>query len=566
MDDKVLGILGGGQLGRMVLEVANRLNIKTYILDSGINTSAKQISNSTEHIDGSFKDAESIKKLCEKSDVITIEIEHINADILIDIQKSKPSLKIFPSPKIIKLIQDKYIQKIHFIHNDINVAESASVEKSEESLIKIGGKFGYPFMLKSRTLAYDGRGNFVVNSKEDVPKGLEFLKNNNLLYAEKWCPFIKELAVMVVLTQDGSVHTYPTVETIHKNNICHIVYAPAEVSSKIQVAAQELAKKAVGSLKEAGAGIFGVEMFLLEDGELLINEIAPRPHNSGHYTIDACVCSQFEAHIRAVMGLPIPEGATSFSTNTTNAIMLNVIGFKEPNGELKACHRAFETAGASVYLYGKSSRHERKVGHINIVGSSMEENKKKLDYIMSGVSSKVPSSIAGTSKTPLIGVVMGSDSDLPVMAVGANILKKFNIPFELSIVSAHRTPLRMVEYAKGAGDRGLKVIIAGAGGAAHLPGMVAAMTTLPVIGVPVKGSSLDGVDSLYSIVQMPRGIPVATVAINNSTNAALLAIRILSSFIPEYREQMERYMAEMEKEVNGKIERIESIGYEAYLK
>jgi phosphoribosylaminoimidazole carboxylase len=176
-----------------------------------------------------------------------------------------------------------------------------------------------------------------------------------------------------------------------------------------------------------------------------------------------------------------------------------------------------------------------------------------------------PLPFPGTSPAPIVGVIMGSDSDLPVMSVGANILKQFSVPFELSIVSAHRTPDRMFEYASSAAGRGIKAIIAGAGGAAHLPGMVAAKTTLPVIGVPVKGSTLDGVDSLHSIVQMPRGIPVATVAINNATNAALLAIRILSSFMPEYRQALDQYHANMENEVLGKASRVESIGYEAYL-
>ncbi|CEG83074.1 Putative Phosphoribosylaminoimidazole carboxylase [Rhizopus microsporus] len=150
------------------------------------------------------------------------------------------------------------------------------------------------------------------------------------------------------------------------------------------------------------------------------------------------------------------------------------------------------------------------------------------------------------------------------MKVGAQILKDFGIPFELSIVSAHRTPLRMVEYAKSAAERGLMAIIAGAGGAAHLPGMVAAMTSLPVIGVPVKGSSLDGVDSLYSIVQMPRGIPVATVAINNSTNAALLAIRILGASIPSIQKKMDEYLNKMENEVMQKVDRLDKVGWDAY--
>ncbi|KAI9428418.1 Phosphoribosylaminoimidazole carboxylase pure domain-containing protein [Lactarius indigo] len=144
---------------------------------------------------------------------------------------------------------------------------------------------------------------------------------------------------------------------------------------------------------------------------------------------------------------------------------------------------------------------------------------------------------------------MGSDSDLPVMLPAAHILDRFRVPYELTIVSAHRTPDRLVAYARSAAPRGLRVIVAGAGGAAHLPGMVAAMTALPVIGVPVKGSSLDGVDSLHSIVQMPRGIPVATVAINNGTNAGLLAVRILAAGNPSLVREMEDYLKGLEKEV-----------------
>lgn len=159
---------------------------------------------------------------------------------------------------------------------------------------------------------------------------------------------------------------------------------------------------------------------------------------------------------------------------------------------------------------------------------------------------------------------MGSDSDLPVMLPAARILDRFRIPYELTIVSAHRTPDRLVEYARSASTRGLRTIIAGAGGAAHLPGMVASMTALPVIGVPVKGSTLDGVDSLHSIVQMPRGIPVATVAINNGTNAGLLAVRILAAGMPTLITAMDEYLNGLRDEVMGKVKKLEEVGWEKY--
>ncbi|EMG50527.1 ADE2 Phosphoribosylaminoimidazole carboxylase [Candida maltosa Xu316] len=562
MDNKTIGILGGGQLGRMIVEAAHRLNIKTVILDAP-ESPAKQINALDAHVDGSFTNYESILKLAEKSDVLTVEIEHVDVDSLKRIQEKFPHIQIYPLPETIKLIQDKYLQKEHLIKHGVAVTESVAVtENTVENLYSIGEKFGYPFMVKSRTLAYDGRGNFVVKDKSYCEKALEFLKDRPL-YAEKWCPFTKELAVMVVRSIEGEVFAYPTVETIHQNNICHLVYAPARIPDTLAKKASILAKNAVKSFP--GCGIFGVEMFLLENNELLINEIAPRPHNSGHYTIDACVTSQFEAHVRAVTGLPMPKGFTEFSTSITNAIMLNVLGDKEtPNKELEICRRALETPHASVYLYGKTTRPERKMGHINITTSSMGDAESRLNYIL-GESSTVPESLTSEKEKPLVGIIMGSDSDLPVMAVGARILKQFGVPFELTIVSAHRTPHRMSEYAIEAPKRGLKCIIAGAGGAAHLPGMVAAMTPLPVIGVPVKGSTLDGVDSLHSIVQMPRGIPVATVAINNSTNAALLAIRILGACDSKWLTEMNQYMLNMESEVLGKAEVLEDIGYEDYL-
>jgi phosphoribosylaminoimidazole carboxylase PurE protein len=150
---------------------------------------------------------------------------------------------------------------------------------------------------------------------------------------------------------------------------------------------------------------------------------------------------------------------------------------------------------------------------------------------------------------PQVGIIMGSDSDLKVMGDAATVLEEFRVPFELTIVSAHRTPHRMVDYAEQAAGRGLSVIIAGAGGAAHLPGMVAALTPLPVIGVPVAATLLNGNDALLSIVQMPAGVPVATVAINNATNAALLAVQILGTRDPLLRAAMTRYKQGLQRKV-----------------
>jgi phosphoribosylaminoimidazole carboxylase len=256
--------------------------------------------------------------------------------------------------------------------------------------------------------------------------------------------------------------------------------------------------------------------------------------------------------------------------------MVNVLGVSSEMGPIEdIADAALAVPGANVHLYGKTeSRAARKMGHITVTGESDASVRASVRELLSAqpdvdaefIDAVAPAPVAGHShKAPLVGIIMGSDSDLPVMLPATKILDKFNIPYELTITSAHRTPDRMVKYARSAATRGLRAIIAGAGGAAHLPGMVASETSVPVIGVPVKASVLDGVDSLYSILQMPRGIPVATVGINNSTNAALLAIRILGTSIPHWQSETEQYAKDLEEEVLHKAVDLEDMGWDKYV-
>ncbi|KAL1919066.1 uncharacterized protein VTP21DRAFT_2447 [Calcarisporiella thermophila] len=551
MDKKKVGILGGGQLGRMLIEAASRLNIGVSVLDSK-GSPAMQIESTQNHVVGNFTDPEKIRELAAQVQVLTIEIEHVNAQVLAEL--SGIGCVVHPSPETVRLIQDKYLQKQHLTRHGIPVADFVECESSVEAIRLAGQKLGYPFMLKSKTLAYDGRGNFAVQTEKDIERALQALSKTPL-YAEKWAKFQCELAVMVVRRANGEVKSYPVVETVHKNNICHLVFAPAQIDGVMRRKAQEIAEEAVKTL--TGAGVFGVEMFAMEDGSILLNEIAPRPHNSGHYTIEACNTSQYENHLRAILDLPL--GSTELKVPA--AAMINILGQSTMEETLRPCSEALLCDGATIHLYGKSEcRPGRKMGHITVVGQTMSEVHSRLRPILSTMGE----GDREMKVNPLVGIIMGSDSDLPVMKVGAKILRDFGVPFELTLVSAHRTPQRMADYARTAHQRGLKAIIAGAGGAAHLPGMVAAMTPLPVIGVPVKLSSLDGIDSLYSIVQMPRGVPVATVAINNSTNAALLAIRLLGSFVPEYQQKMIEYTARMEEEVMAKVSRLDKVGWDEY--
>lgn len=595
MDDLRVGVLGGGQLGRMLVEAAHRLNIRIAVLDAP-GAPAKQINALTQHVDGSFAEAVHIQELSTKCDILTVEIEHVETVVLESISEQKPD-KVQPSWRTIRIIQDKYRQKEHLVQNGIPTAESIPVgTTSPQGLKEIADRLGYPFMLKSRTQAYDGRGNFPVKAVSEIESAIAALKDRPL-YAERWAGFRMELAVMVVKTSAAtsaalwqtSTQAFPVVETVHEDSICKLTYTPARnISKAVALQAQELARKAVSTFE--GRGVFGVELFLLPDSSLLVNEIAPRPHNSGHYTIEACHMSQYEAHLRAIipnLSNTITPGSTSLLTPTINAVMLNVLGGPTPTSHLAAFRAALTIPGAKIHLYGKGDgRPGRKMGHITLIAASMEEAETKIQPLIqivdairahrsdpSATSEAILStahrlstsrSLSHRSRKPLVGVTMGSDSDLPVLKPGLQILDDFSIPYEVTITSAHRTPERMLTYARDAASRGLKVIIAAAGGAAHLPGMIASSTPLPVIGVPVRGSSMDGLDSLLSIVQMPRGVPVACVAVGNGVNAALLAARVLGVEDDTVRGRVEGYMAEMEKGVVVKAGRLEGVGWRGY--
>lgn len=541
----------------MLAHPAALLGIPLLILDAGSATPAKQVyqppAPHAAHPDGAFTSPEHIRQLARDCDLLTVEIEHVDADVLEQVER-EGLCEVQPSPRTIRLIQDKYLQKRHLVSHGIAVAPFEAVEGDNyEALVQ---RLGLPLMLKSRTMAYDGKGNAPLQTLDDLPAARSAL-GNKPLYAEGWANFSREVAVMVVRNVAGEVRSYDAVETHHKDSILRVGLAPLRASSDVNARAKSLAEAAVATLE--GAGIFGVEMFLMPDDSLLVNEIAPRPHNSGHHTIEACETSQFENHLRAILQMPL--GSTAL--RVPSAAMINLIGSSDSMEPINRAVRAATTG--TVHLYGKTEcRKGRKMGHITVTGSSDDDVQQRMRPILEAMD------LGGwldrvMPPRPLVGIIMGSDSDMPTMLPAARMLDQLKVPYELTICSAHRTPARMVDYAHSAAKRGLRVIIAGAGGAAHLPGMVASETTLPVIGVPVKASVLDGVDSLYSIVQMPRGIPVATVGVGNATNAGILAARILGAADPALASRLAEYAAGLEQEVLAKVDKLEEIGHERYV-
>ena len=351
---KILGIIGGGQLGMMITEAAQNLDeiSKIIVLDPTENCPASKVG--AQQIIADFKDENAITKLSELSDIITYEIESGNSDVL---KKLEENTEINPAPDTLRIIQDKLLQKQFLKENGIDVAEFAKIESKDELIQKID-ELGLPLLLKTRRDAYDGRGNYKINSKSEIDDALDLFKGKTLM-VEKFVKFEKEVSVIAARNTKGKISTYPVVENIHENNILRTTIAPGRVSENVKKQAERIAEKTMEVLH--GAGVFGIEMFVTHDEKILINEIAPRVHNSGHHTLQSCNTSQFEQHLRAILGLDLGDASIKYPT-----IMYNVLGPSTFQGEYNVLCKK----GDEIYLkmYGKlESKPQRKIGHVNIL-------------------------------------------------------------------------------------------------------------------------------------------------------------------------------------------------------
>lgn len=363
--DFKLGILGGGQLGRMLIQSGIDFNFNFSVLDPDKNAPCSTLAEFSE---GKLTDFETVMKFGESCDVITIEIENVNTIALRElVRKGK---RVFPQPEVIELIQDKRVQKTFYKNNGIPTAEFFLTENKDDvaRLIK------FPMVNKLGKEGYDGRGVQILRRKEDLNNAFD---KPGLL--EELVPFEKEISVIVARNEKGQVETFPAVEMVFhpEQNLVEYLFAPAQISMAIAESADNIARTIIEKLNMVG--LLAVEMFVTPAGEVLVNEIAPRPHNSGHQTIEANVTSQYEQHLRAIAGLPL--GKTDLIMPSA---MVNLLG--EPGYSGAARYAGFEEVmnvkGVHVHLYGKNqTKPFRKMGHVTILDEDIDTLKKKANFV-----------------------------------------------------------------------------------------------------------------------------------------------------------------------------------------
>jgi len=356
-----LGIIGGGQLGKIMSQKAKKMGFHVTILDPTFNCPAAQVSD--KHIMGGFHDQEKLEQLVQETDVTTFETEHVDTSILKELYDE--GHRIHPSPYVMELIQNKYEQKKLLDENGIPVPKYKSVESDEDL-----AAFGFPVIQKAKREGYDGKGVLMLKTPESV-KGC--IKDESFI--EELVDIDKELAIIVARNIEGEIKCYPVVEMLFddRTNICDIVMGPAKISKELEAKVVDISVRSIEVLD--GVGIFGVELFLTRKGEVLVNEIAPRPHNSGHYTVEACATSQFEQIIRAVTNLPL--GSTKL---ISPAVMVNLLGEEGYGGEpvIEGIHEALEIPELSFHFYGKTfTKPFRKMGHITVLDDDIDKALEK---------------------------------------------------------------------------------------------------------------------------------------------------------------------------------------------
>lgn len=373
-----IGILGGGQLGRMLALAARQMGYRIFFLDPSPDAPCSAVAD--KKIVANYDDINAVLKLGSKSDVITYEFENIDVRAVIALEEA--GHQVYPSSHVLKITQHRILEKEFVRSIGIKTAPFYPIYYATD-LEKAVHQVGFPALLKTAYGGYDGKGQIKIHSLEQAQQVFDSLNGRTLIW-EKIINFSKELAIICVRDQMGDIVTYPVTENVHVDNILDTTIVPARTSSKVASQATEIAKTIAQHLNIVG--VFCVEMFLLENDEILVNEIAPRPHNSGHYTIDACMSSQFQQQLRAICGLPL--GSPKMLTN--NAVMVNILGDHKGDRFLGTTEILANTS-VFLHFYGKKkAKPKRKMGHFTVLSDNIntalniaEETRKKLGWLES---------------------------------------------------------------------------------------------------------------------------------------------------------------------------------------
>ncbi|RKS83110.1 5-(carboxyamino)imidazole ribonucleotide synthase [Haloarcula quadrata] len=350
-----VGVVGGGQLGRMLGEAAAPLGLELLVTDPTPDCPAAPVVR--DQIVGDFDEAATLRELAERADYLTFEIELADPDVLERVAE-ETGTPVHPAPETLRTIQDKLVQKRRLSDAGVPVPEFRAVDTADD-LREACEELGYPAMLKARTGGYDGRGNIRVEGPEDVADAFDEIAGPAMV--EAMVDFERELAVMGCRGADER-DTFPVTETIHREEILRESVAPARASRAVRERARDVAHDVFDVME--GRGVFGIELFETTDGEILLNEIAPRPHNSGHWTIEGCHTSQFEQHLRAVTGQPLGSTDQRFPTVSTN--ILGDVSERQP-AELRGEDSVLGTPRAHLHWYGKLEVYGlRKMGHVTL--------------------------------------------------------------------------------------------------------------------------------------------------------------------------------------------------------
>ena len=357
-----LGVLGGGQLGRMLIQEAINLDIHVACLDPNEKAPCSEIANDFAH--GDFNDYDAVMQFGQDKDVLTVEIEHVNIQALKELEKK--GIKVYPQPEILEIIQDKGLQKEFYRQNNIPTAPYKLAQNKEELL---QNQDLLPVAQKLQKGGYDGKGVTILKSETDLLKAFDAP-----CVLESFVPFEKELAVIVARNEKGEISSFPVVELDFnpEANLVEMLFAPAKITAEIEEKARKVAEKTIEAF--GLVGLLAVELFLTKEGDILVNEVAPRPHNSGHHTIEANITSQYGQHLRSILNLPL--GKTDL---TQTAAMVNLLGEDGYTGPVRyeGLKECLALPGVYVHIYGKAeTKPYRKMGHVTVTGNDIEGVRK----------------------------------------------------------------------------------------------------------------------------------------------------------------------------------------------